>query len=162
MISLNEEPVMEIVGDGIGFETTKIAGKLPEVENVEERKMVREAEKSVKYGGIREKIQEKADHAEGKPTDETMFPPELVVSITETISAAIKCERFKYDENESKITAMTISLLVPGLNKKIYYLITSVLILANKLIKCANQVNNFVTGKFHKNKVGGQNDPNMQ
>ena len=131
------------IESGIGFEASDM-GELPPVEDVETEKMIRDAQHSVDYANIRKDVSDADKQAKGEPTEETEFPYELVISISETVAGGIQCPHFTYKESEAKITATTISIWMPFLNKRWYYLITSALILVNKMIKCSQSVRKFL------------------
>jgi hypothetical protein len=121
--------------------------------------MERDAQKSIDYANIKGELQEDSDKQRGVVYADARFPPGLVVSISEVCGSALRCPQFRYDEDESRITAVTISMWFPYLNQKYYYTITSILILVNKLITCRNRVVNM----FRKpgQGVGVQNNANQ-
>jgi len=139
----------------VGFIPAEKHGDLPPVEDVEKTKMERDAQKSIDYANIKDELQEDSDKKRGVVYADARFPPGLVVSISEVCGSALRCPQFRYDEDESRITAVTISMWFPYLNQKIYYSITSILIFVNKLITCRNRV----TSMFRKpaQGVGVQN-----
>jgi len=140
-----ENPV-ESSGSQIGFIAAEKTGPLPEVEDVEKKKMERDAQRSIDYADIKDELQGESDQEKGVVHADARFPPDLVVSISEVCGAALRCQQFRYDADEARITAVTISMWFPYLNQKWYYTITSILIVVNKLITCRNRV----IGMFRK------------
>lgn len=127
----------------IDFEPTDVK-KLDKPQEIDQVAMVRKAQDAVKYGNIKEKIEQKNATEQGKATEENKFPPELVIDISKTAATAITCERFVYDETEARITAETITLWFPYMSRKWYLTITSLLILVNKIMKCIKPIGSFV------------------
>jgi len=150
----------ELDGAGsMGFVPSEKTGPLPEVEDVAHKKMERDAKKAVEYAAIKDDLQEESDKDRGIVYADARFPPSLVASISDVCGAALRCDQFHYNEDESRITAVTISMWMPFLNQKWYFTITSILILLNKLITCRNRV----TAMFRKpgQPTGGQNNANQ-
>ena len=158
-ISDDEHIGEQQISSDIGFIASDHHEPLPEVEDVEKTKMERDAQKSIDYANIKGELQEDSDKQRGVVYADARFPPGLVVSISEVCGSALRCPQFRYDEDESRITAVTISMWFPYLNQKYYYTITSILILVNKLITCRNRV----IGMFRKpgQGVGVQNNANQ-
>jgi hypothetical protein len=129
--------------DDIDFEASEVK-KLDQPQEIDQVAMVRKAQDAVKYGNIKEKVEQKNAVEQGKPTEENQFPPDLVIDISKTAATAITCERFIYDDREAKITAETITLWFPYMSRKWYLTITSLLIFINKMMKCIKPIGSFM------------------
>ena len=158
---VQENTTTESISGEIGFIPAENTGPLPEVEDVERKKMERDAERSIEYADIKDELQGESDKEKGVVHADARFPPDLVVSISEVCGAALRCQQFRYDADEARITAVTISMWFPYLNQKWYYTITSILIVVNKLIICRNRVIGMFRKPGQQPTQGGQPNANQ-
>ncbi len=82
------------------------------------------------------------------PKEPESIPKELPQLAFKLGAKIIACEKFKLDDEESKIMAKHLSIIVGGINSKIYSMIIVVVIVISKVTTCMDSIKS----KFGKKK----------